>query len=145
MYQLSNFHCYLQRWSFELRENVPSAYPCDNAWFYSQAYQPLAWYFNSPKHFFFFSLDGVCVYKRPFFPVAHLNIPVLSIFLHWTGGFPPKNMASFLDTPRTNYPWYISFSSDLFKSTHLFISFYLLFLFSVLFLWTQGTYDSLRR
>lgn len=46
MCQLFNFHCYLQKWSFELRENVPSAYPCDNAWFYSQAYQPLAWHFN---------------------------------------------------------------------------------------------------
>lgn len=46
MCQLFNFHCYLQKWSFELRKNVPSAYPCDNAWFSSQAYQPLAWHVN---------------------------------------------------------------------------------------------------
>lgn len=46
MCQLFNFHCYLPKWSFEWRENVPSASPCDNAWFYSQAHQPLTWHFN---------------------------------------------------------------------------------------------------
>jgi hypothetical protein len=142
MCQLFNFHCYLQKWSFELRERVPSAYPCDNAGFIPKHINP--WLGISTNWSTFLIRLRLCL-QKVIFLVVHLNIPILSVFLHWTWGFLFQNVVPHVQAI-LKAPLFFFFFSDLISQLLYLLIFYLLFIFSVYFsVHTKGIYNSLRR